>query len=216
MNLLLMGAPGSGKGTQAKLLDREMGLHQISTGDILRDAKRKGEELGQRAKQYMDAGQLVPDDLIVDLIRSVLGQEDGGRGWVLDGFPRTMPQAQALDAMLVETHRKISKVLFIDVPEQALLSRITGRRSCRECGSVYHVVFSPPKVDGRCDREGSVLYQREDDTEDKVRVRLEAYQAQTKEVIPYYSKQGLVATIDGERKPTDVFADIRRTLEGLS
>lgn len=213
LNLILVGAPGSGKGTQAKRLLEEFGLPQISTGDILRQAKHEGTPLGVQAKEYMDAGRLVPDELIVEIIRERLGQPDTRSGFVLDGFPRTLAQAKTLDEMLRDIGAELSRVLVMDVPEETIVGRITGRRSCRSCGAVYHVEFSPPAREGACDRCGAeALYQREDDTEDKVRVRLEAYADQTAEVIPFYEEKGLVVRLDGDRGPDEVFASIRGAL----
>jgi adenylate kinase len=213
-NIILVGAPGSGKGTQAQLLIRDLGLVQISTGDILRAAVKAGTELGQKAKGYMDAGQLVPDELIIGLIRERMAQDDVKSGVILDGFPRTLPQAEALDRLLEEVGEPLSRVIAIDVPVEVIKERITGRRSCRNCGAVYHVEFNPPPESGACGRCGaSDLYQRDDDREDKVSVRLDAYAAQTEKVIPYYADQGLVAHVDGNQSPEDVYAAVRREVE---
>jgi adenylate kinase len=213
-NLILVGAPGSGKGTQAARLQESMGLPQISTGDILRQAVRDGTALGLEARTFMDAGLLVPDALIVGIIRERLAREDARQGFVLDGFPRTVPQAEALEGMLVAEGAELSRVLVVDVPDDVILVRITGRRSCRSCGAVFHSQFSPPAVAGVCDRCSGELFQRDDDTEEKVKVRLDAYARQTSEVIPYYEARGLVARIDGNRSPDEVFAEIRRHLGG--
>jgi len=211
INVVLVGAPGSGKGTQAQKLIADLGLVQISTGDILRSAVKAGTELGQRAKRYMDAGELVPDDLIIGLIRERMREDDVGNGVILDGFPRTVAQAEALDALLRDLGEPLTRVVAIDVPRDAIKRRITGRRSCRDCGAVYHVEFSPPATDGVCDRCGGTdLYQRDDDTEAKVDVRLDAYDRQTAQVIPYYEAQGLVGRVDGDRPPEDVYAEVRR------
>lgn len=212
LNLILVGAPGSGKGTQAALLIERRGLTQISTGDILRQAVKEGTELGMQAKRFMDAGELVPDGLIVGLIRERLAKGGLERGFVLDGFPRTLAQAEALSRMLSESKTSIHRVLVIDVPEEAIVERIVGRRSCTSCGNVHHVKFSPPKKDGICDRCGNALVQRADDQEDKVRVRLRAFAGQTAEVIPYYERQGLVARIDGQQAPDAVYKGIERVL----
>ncbi|MEQ9500888.1 MAG: adenylate kinase [Deltaproteobacteria bacterium] len=213
-NLILVGAPGSGKGTQAKRLEEKHGLPQISTGDILRAAKREGTPLGKQAQAYMDEGKLVPDELIVGIIEARLAQDDTKAGFVLDGFPRTVAQAEALDAMLAKNGSSLTKVIVIAVPDDAIVERITGRRSCKECGTVYHVKFSPPAKDGVCDNCGAeALYQRADDTEEKVRVRLDAFHSQTGAVIPHYEAQGLVARVDGLGTPDAVFEAIGRIVE---
>ncbi len=214
VNLVLVGAPGSGKGTQAVRLQERYGLPQISTGDILRQAVRDGTPLGQQANSYMQAGQLVPDALMVDIIRDRLQQPDTLGGFVLDGFPRTLAQAQALDSMLTGAAKKIARVVVLDVPEEEIVVRIAGRRSCKSCGAVFHLKFSPPKQDGVCDRCGaSALYQREDDTEAKARVRWKAFSDQTGEVIPYYESHGLVARVDGLQAPDRVFEAIALIVE---
>lgn len=212
-NIILVGAPGSGKGTQSKLLLERYGLPQISTGDILRQAVKDGTPLGLEAKRYMNAGELVPDRLIVGLIEARLKEPGYTHGWVLDGFPRTLAQAEALQEMLEQVKQKLERVIVIDVPGESLVERIAGRRSCTACGNVHHVKFSPPKKDGICDRCGSPLEQRADDQEEKVRVRLKAFTGQTAEVIPYYERQGLVRRIDGERTPIEVFAEIENALK---
>ncbi|MBK8014152.1 MAG: adenylate kinase [Deltaproteobacteria bacterium] len=213
-NIILVGAPGSGKGTQAKRLLDAYGLQQISTGDMLRSARRAGTELGERTQAYMDAGKLVPDDLIIELMRARLAEADVRNGFVLDGFPRTGAQAMALDRMLQDGGRALSHVFVVDVSDDVIVERITGRLSCPSCGFVHHVRFSPPREPGVCGRCGaSGLYQREDDTEAKVRVRLSAYASVREEVIPHYSAQGLVTWIDGLQPPDVVFAEIRSVLE---
>lgn len=212
-NLILVGAPGSGKGTQAKRLIEEFGLTQISTGDILRQAVRDETPLGLEAKGYMDRGELVPDGLIVNLIKERLAAGGLEKGWILDGFPRTLPQAESLAGTLSALDAKISKVLVIDVPEEDLVARITGRRSCKSCGAVYHVRFSPPKAEGLCDACGGELYQRADDSEEKIRTRLVAYNAQTAEVIPYYQQSSAeVLRIDGSRSPDDVYQAVSKAV----
>jgi adenylate kinase len=211
-NIILVGAPGSGKGTQAKLLLEKHGLPQLSTGDILRQAVKDGTELGRKAKGFMDAGRLVPDELMIGLIKERLVQPAYEDGWVLDGFPRTLAQAQALHATLDAVGKKVERVVVIDVPEEAIVERIAGRRSCTNDGSVFHVKFSPPKSTGVCDQCGAPLVQRADDAEEKVRVRLKAFADQTSEVIPYYARQDLVRRVNGERAPEAVALDIERAL----
>ena len=214
INLILVGAPGSGKGTQAQRLVEKLGIPQISTGDMLRASVRQGTELGLAAKKFMDAGKLVPDDVIIGLIEERLKEADAKKGFVLDGFPRTVAQAEALDRMLAETGTRIDKVVVIEVPDELIVERITGRRSCKNCGAVYHVKFSPPKKDGVCDKCGaSQLYQRDDDTEKAVRVRLKAFADQTAAVIPHYAKQGLVAKVDGSKSPDEVYRGVLACLE---
>jgi adenylate kinase len=209
-NLILVGAPGSGKGTQAKRLQQEYGIPQISTGDMLRAAVRAGSELGKQASSYMNAGKLVPDPLLVNLIRHRIQEPDASHGFVLDGFPRTVPQAEALDEMLTEQDRSLTRVVVMDVPDAEIVERISGRRTCANCGATFHVQFSPPEKEGVCDVCGAVqLHQREDDREEKVRTRLDAYRDQTAAVIPYYAAQGLVGTIDGNQAPEQVTEAIR-------
>jgi adenylate kinase len=212
-NLILVGAPGSGKGTQSQLLLEKYGLPQISTGDILRQAVKDGTPLGAKAKPIMEAGHLVPDELIIGLIKERLGEAAYQKGFVLDGFPRTLAQAQALDGMLAELGKKLTRVFFLDVPEQVIERRIVGRRSCPKDGRVYHLEFSPPKKDGVCDLCGTALVQRPDDTLEKVRTRNQAFRAQTSEVVPYYEKKGLVVRLDGTKEPDEVFKTIRQGLE---
>jgi adenylate kinase len=212
-NLILVGAPGSGKGTQAQRLVEKYGIPQISTGDMLRAAVRAGTQLGVEAKKFMDAGKLVPDDVIIGLIEERLKQADAKKGFVLDGFPRTVAQAEALDRMLSATGTKIDDVVVIDVPDDLIVQRITGRRSCPNDGSVFHVKFSPPKKDGVCDKCGGPLIQREDDTEKAVRVRLKAFADQTAAVIPDYERQGLVSRVDGKKSPDEVYRGVLSCLE---
>jgi adenylate kinase len=212
-NLMLVGPPGSGKGTQAKRIEAKLGLPQISTGDMLRAAKQAGTELGRRAQVFMDKGGLVPDDLVVGIIRERLAEGDTGAGFVLDGFPRTVPQAEALDAMLEATQTSLEHVVVIEVPEADIYDRITGRRSCPVDGSVYHLRFHPPQVSGKCDKCGADLYQREDDSAEKVGIRLAAFAAETAAVIPHYAAKGLVRRVDGTGAPDQVFDAISAIVE---
>jgi len=190
----------------------EFGIPQISTGDILRDAVRRGTELGKKAGPLMAAGKLVPDDLVVGLAIDRLRQSDCGRGFVLDGFPRTIPQAEALDAALRREGKKLDGVISLQVPEETLVERISGRRSCPKDGSAYHVYQKPPRRAGRCDLCGSELIQREDDKPDKVRERLAVYAAQTAPLEAYYAKQGLLRRISGVGSPEGIYADIKKSL----
>lgn len=215
MNLIFLGAPGAGKGTQGALIAERYGSKRISTGDLLRDAVRRGNPLGQRAKGYMDAGELVPDAVILDLVREVLVSDPRGEsGYLLDGFPRTLPQAEALDRLLGELGRPLDAVVVIDVPDEKLVQRLSGRRSCPNCGAVYNIYFEPPQVAGVCDRCGSALTERADDTAETVRHRLEVYKKQTAPLIAYYEASPTpVHRIDGDRPAAEVEAEIVRVLE---
>ena len=214
MNIMFVGAPGSGKGTQAKRIVEKYNIPQLSTGDILRKAIKDQTVLGQKAKQFMDEGQLVPDDLIMGLIEECFAQEGYQSGWILDGFPRTLPQAEGLSALLDRMSKKLSHVILLDVPDDAIVERIVGRRSCPACGNVHHVRFSPPKSEGICDACGGNLVQRADDTEEKVRVRFGQYESETASVIPYFEPLGIVHTVDGQQSADDVFAAVTGILEG--
>ncbi len=209
VNVVLLGAPGSGKGTQAERIVAALGLPHISTGDMLRAAKAEGTELGLLAKKHMDAGELVPDDVVIGLIRERLAQPDAANGFLLDGFPRTIEQAEALDGMLAEAGRALTHVIVLDVPEAELVERLAGRRTCRSCGKMYHVVFNPPAREGVCDTCRGELYQRSDDNEDTVRNRLTVYREQTEPLIAYFTGKGLVSTVfGGGRMPDDVWQDV--------
>ncbi|MEM3396663.1 MAG: adenylate kinase [Thermoplasmata archaeon] len=203
MNLIMLGAPGAGKGTQAQKLATKLGIPQISTGDMLRQAVAEKTGLGMEAKKYMDAGKLVPDEIVVGIVKERLQKSDCKSGFILDGFPRTLEQAKALDKIAV-----IDYVVNIDVPEEILVERITGRRSCKKCGAVYHVKYNPPKVLNKCDSCGEPLYQRDDDKEETVRKRLETYRSQTKVLIDYYAGQNKLVNIDGHREIEAIFRDI--------
>jgi adenylate kinase len=195
--VVLLGPPGAGKGTQAKLLQEEFGAVQISTGDILRQAVADKTALGGEAAAYISRGALVPDDLIVNLVAERLKEKDCARGFLLDGFPRTIPQAEGLDEILDKMGLRLNGVLSVQVPENILIKRLAGRRTCRQCGALTHVAFNTPKTAGVCDRCGGELYQREDDKEETVAHRLEVYRAQTAPLVDYYQKRGLVRVIDG-------------------
>jgi len=204
--LILIGAPGSGKGTQAKKLKDQLGYAHISTGDLLRAAVAAGSELGRQAKGHMDAGGLVPDELVIDLLKEALATPEAEHGFILDGFPRTMPQAEALDAAV-----KIDKVIDLQVPFELIEERITGRRMSPS-GHVYHVKYSPPKVAGVCDVTGEALYFRSDDQPDKVRARLSKFEAETRPVIARYQRSGIVVAVDGVGEPDEVFTRILAVL----
>jgi adenylate kinase len=214
MNLMLVGAPGSGKGTQAKRILEKYALPQLSTGDILRQAIKDETPLGEQAGGFMDAGKLVPDDLIMDLIEERLASAEYENGWVLDGFPRTLPQAKGLSALLDRSGKQLKHVILLDVSGERIAERIVGRRSCPECGNVHHIRFSPPKAEGICDSCRGALIQRSDDTEEKVRVRFGQFESETASVIPYFEPMGIVSKIDGQKSADEVFAAITGILEG--
>lgn len=198
MDLILFGPAGAGKGTQAKFLVDRFALPQVSTGDMMRAERKSGSELGQRFDSFMTKGLLVPDDLVIELLARRIGQADAAKGVIFDGFPRTVAQAAALDAMLAKTGRKIDRVIALDVPVEMIVDRITGRRTCQACGHIYHVRYNPPPATGRCASCGSdQLVQRDDDREDKVRQRNAEYLANTLPVLAHYEKQGVVSKLDG-------------------
>jgi adenylate kinase len=215
LNLILFGPPGAGKGTQAERLRGDFRLPFISTGDMLRGNVKDGTELGTQAKAFMDAGELVPDELIVAMAADRLNEDDARDGFILDGFPRTIDQAKALDKQLEEMGRRVTAALLIDVPDEEVVRRISGRRVCVKSGHNYHVDFDPPKNDGVCDQDGSRLVQRDDDKPDVVQKRLDVYHAQTSPLIGYYDNQGLMRRIDGTRSPTDVHDHIRAVIATL-
>ncbi|SFN02372.1 adenylate kinase [Thermodesulforhabdus norvegica] len=208
MNIILLGPPGAGKGTQAKRMMERYGIPQISTGDMLRAAVAAGTQLGLEAKKYMDAGQLVPDEVVVGLVKERIQQEDCKKGFMLDGFPRNVSQAETLDKMLSELGQQIDHVVCIEVPDEELVKRLTGRRTCRQCGAGFHVVFDPPKKEGVCDKCGGELYQRDDDNVETVTSRLKVYKDQTEPLINYYEKQGKLRRIDGLGAIDEIFQRI--------
>lgn len=215
MNLILLGAPGAGKGTQAKRIVEKYGIPQISTGDMLREAVAKGTELGKKAKEYMDQGKLVPDDIVIGIVRERLQQPDCKKGFILDGFPRTLAQAEALEGMLRELGRKIDAVINVAVPEEEVVKRIVNRRTCRKCGAVYHLIYAPPKVNGKCDKCGGELYQRDDDKEETVRERFRVYRKNTEPLIEFYRKKGILYDVDGTKDIDGVWKEIEGILEKL-
>jgi len=214
MDIILLGPPGSGKGTQAKMIADKYHVKHVSTGDILRENVRNNTPLGVEAKKYMDAGKLVPDSLLISIIKDRLAKPDVKGGWMLDGYPRTIPQAEALDAILPSLGQKIDVVLNIDVPDEELVKRVTGRRMCK-CGTTYHVQFNPPKVAGKCDACGADLYQRQDDTEATVKQRLQAYHTQTQPLIDFYAKRGIVANINGAGDIKEIFNNVTKALDKI-
>lgn len=197
MRTVLLGAPGSGKGTQGVVLSKKFNIPQISTGDLLRAAVKAGSELGKKAKSAMDAGALVSDDIVIGLIRERLSEEDAQNGYILDGFPRNIPQAEALDAMLDQLGQPLQGVVLLDVPFEELMQRLTGRRTCKDCGAIYNIYLSPPKTEDHCDRCGGELFQREDDNEETIGNRLKVYEEQTAPLIGYYQNQSKLHTIAG-------------------
>jgi adenylate kinase len=211
-NLILLGPPGAGKGTQASRIVAEYGIPHISTGDILRSAVKNQTQMGLEAKKYMDAGELVPDSVVIGIVKDRLQEPDTAKGFLMDGFPRTIPQAEALDSALESLGRMVTKTLVLLVDEDLLIRRLTGRRICRSCQTPFHVLFTPPKQDGVCDACGGELYQRDDDTEATVRNRLEVYGKQTEPLIGYYDQAGVVARIDGAQAPEVTYADVRAAL----
>ena len=215
LNLILFGPPGAGKGTQADRLRADFGLPFISTGDMLRENVKQGTELGKEAQKFMDAGELVPDGLIVKMAGERLSAGDAQDGFILDGFPRTVEQGEALDEMLTEHGRRVTAALLIDVPDDEVTRRISGRRTCVKSGHNYHVDFDPPKHDGVCDQDGSRLVQRDDDKAEVVENRLRVYHDQTEPLIHYYDERGLMRRIDGTRSPADVNDHIRAVIATL-
>jgi adenylate kinase len=215
LDLILFGPPGAGKGTQAERLRRDFQLPFISTGEMLRANVKEGTELGRRAQEYMDAGDLVPDELIVAMVADRLQQDDAQDGFILDGFPRTIEQAGALDKQLADLGRRVTAALLIDVPDDEVIRRLAGRRVCVKTGHNYHVEFDPPKRDGVCDQDGSRLIQRDDDQPDVIRNRLRVYHEKTAPLIDYYDEQGLMRRIDGTRPAAEVHDHIRAVIATL-
>lgn len=214
MNILFMGPPGAGKGTQAERIVETFDIPHISTGDAFRLAMKQGTPLGQKAKEFVDQGLLVPDDVTNGIVRERLLQSDCEKGFLLDGFPRTLAQAEALDGMLAEMGRKIDHVVNLRVDRSLLLARLTGRRICKACGATYHVLFNPPKQEGVCDKCAGELYQRSDDTEEKVGTRLDEYISKTAPLLAYYDDKGLLRETDGEKEIDAVTASIVSQLRG--
>ncbi|MCA1024334.1 adenylate kinase [Halobacillus litoralis] len=216
MNLILMGLPGAGKGTQAEKIVEKYDIPHISTGDMFRLAIKEGTSLGQEAKSYMDKGELVPDEVTIGIVRERLSKPDCQKGFLLDGFPRTIAQAEALHNLLADMERSLDYVLHIDVPKEKLIERLTGRRICPTCGATYHVVFNPPKEDGVCDNDGSALTQREDDQPETVKKRLEVNVEQQQPLLDFYQDQGYLVSFEGDKDINEVFVDIDQKLGALA
>ncbi|MBB6446651.1 adenylate kinase [Bacillus benzoevorans] len=212
MNLLLMGLPGAGKGTQAERMREKFDIPHISTGDMFRAAIKEGTTLGIKAKEFMDAGNLVPDEVTIGIVRERLAKDDCGKGFLLDGFPRTTAQAEALEQILADTGRTIHFVLNIDVAEKELLARLTGRRICRSCGGTYHIIFNPVNVEGVCDKCGGELYQRDDDNEKTVATRLQVNIRQQQPLLDFYQEKGYLRHIEGSQHIDNVFKEIEEVL----
>lgn len=215
MDIVLLGPPGAGKGTQARLLIEKLGTPQISTGEILREARKAQTEMGLKAQTYMDAGKLVPDEVVVGIISERLLKDDCKNGFILDGFPRTVPQAQALEVMLKQQSKSLDAVVNFSVDSEELTNRLSGRRTCEKCGAGYHADFSPSKQEGVCDKCGGKLIQRDDDKEDTIKKRLEVYNKQTAPLIDYYRQKGTLKDVNGLGAVEDIFNQVLRVL-GLS
>ena len=212
MRIIMLGAPGAGKGTQAKMIAEKCGIPHISTGDIFRANIKNGTELGAKAKEYMDKGLLVPDELVCDLVVDRIQQADCEKGYILDGFPRTIPQAEALENALNAIEQKLDYAIDIDVPDENIINRMSGRRACVGCGATYHVLFNPTKVEGKCDVCGESLILRDDDKPETVKKRLDVYHTQTQPLIDFYSARKVLVEVDGTQSMDKVFEDIMKIL----
>ncbi len=212
VNLVLLGAPGAGKGTQAMKISQLYNIPHISTGDILRDNIERGTQLGLEAKKFMDRGELVPDGVLIGIIEDRLSEQDTDKGFLLDGYPRTIPQAQALGDIIDHAGKELDAVIDIEVPDKVLVKRLAGRRMCR-CGASYHVIFNPPEVNGKCDHCGGELYQRDDDAESAVKTRLVSYYGLTYPLVDYYGKKGLLKSVNGTGSVDDIFKEINNVIE---
>lgn len=215
MRLVLLGPPGAGKGTQASAIVDKFDIPHISTGDIFRANIKEGTNLGKEAKAYMDKGLLVPDELVVSIVKDRLTRDDCKEGFLLDGFPRTVNQAVALDSELHKMNTKLDRVININASAEILIERAVGRRICKECGATYHIKFNPPKVEGICDKDGGVLYQRDDDNEETVSTRIKVYMEQTEPLIEYYKQQDLLLDVDGRKSIDAIFETISKELDKI-
>lgn len=212
MHLILMGLPGAGKGTQAEFIKEDYNIPHISTGDMFRLAIEEGTELGKIAKSHIDSGSLVPDEVTNGIVEERLGKDDCDDGFLLDGFPRTLPQAKALETIMGNLNKDIDYVIYVDVPEDILLERLTGRRVCPKCGASYHIIFNKPKQDGICDKDGTALIHREDDNEETMKNRLDAYTEQTAPLLEFYQKQNKLISVNGDQDIEKVFEEIKEQL----
>ncbi|HHT62292.1 MAG: adenylate kinase [Bacillota bacterium] len=212
MRIILLGPPGAGKGTQAETLVKKLSIPHISTGDMFRKAIKEETTLGTKAKEYMNQGKLVPDEVTIGIVKERIAQEDCNPGFLLDGFPRTVFQAEALDVILKEMKIALDAVINIEVPKEKLIDRLTGRRVCKGCGATFHLIFNPPAEEGKCDKCGEKLFQRADDSEETVINRLNVYEKQTAPLIEYYSRQGIIKNIDGDQPIEQVLVQIGRSL----
>jgi len=215
MNIVLMGLPGAGKGTQAEKIVEKYAIPHISTGDMFRAAIKEGTELGLKAKSFMDEGKLVPDEVTIGIVRERLSQADCEKGFLLDGFPRTVPQAEALDGILEELGRPIEHTINIDVQKDELVARLSGRRICKVCGASYHLIFNPPAEEGKCDKDGGELYTRADDNPETVENRLAVNMNQAQPLLDFYQAKGVLTNIDGQQDIDKVFADLDALLQGI-
>jgi len=213
VNLILMGLPGAGKGTQAEKISKKYNIPHISTGDMFRLAIKEGTELGKKAKSFMDQGELVPDEVTIGIVQERLSKADCQNGFLLDGFPRTIAQAEALQNLLANMKTSIDYVLHVDVPENKLVERLTGRRICPTCGATYHVMYNPPQVEGVCDKDGSQLIQRDDDQAETVKTRLSVNIKQAQPLLDFYTDKELLVTVDGDQEIADVFEDVQKVLD---
>lgn len=215
MNLILLGPPGAGKGTQAQMIAERYSIPQISTGDILRKAVKENTPLGLKAKDFMERGQLVPDEIVIGIIEERLKESDCNRGFILDGFPRTINQAEGLHQILSKVGKSITKVINIEVDNEELVRRLAGRRICKNCGAMFHVIFNPPKKEGICDRCGGPLYQREDDNEDTIRKRLKEYEKKTSSLVQYYKRKNKLFSVNGVGSKEQIFNQILNLLNKM-
>mgnify|MGYP005609732105 FL=1 len=215
MNIVLMGLPGAGKGTQAEKIVEKYAIPHISTGDMFRAAIKEGTELGLKAKEFMDEGKLVPDEVTIGIVRERLSQADCEKGFLLDGFPRTVPQAEALDGILEELGRPVEHTINIDVQKDELVARLSGRRICKVCGASYHLIFNPPAEEGKCDKDGGELYTRADDNPETVENRLAVNMNQAQPLLDFYQAKGVLTNIDGQQDIDKVFADLDALLQGI-
>jgi len=216
LRLVIMGPPGAGKGTQSALISSKYGIPHVSTGDMFREILKRSDDLANRIRKYVESGELVPDELVVEMVRDRICRPDCERGFILDGFPRTVAQAEALDRMLESAGKELNAVLYLRVSEEAVVRRLSRRRVCESCGAIYHLDYNPPKRPGVCDRCGGRLIQRDDDQEEVIRERLRVYHEQTEPLINYYGERGLLVEIDGCKEIHEVWEDVQKVLDPLA